>query len=105
LRDFPSVLFEKDNKPYVELSGYGSSSALIDPFVLKPIYLARSKKEQFLIEPSINACRVFFSLKKDKLHNEKKRLSRHIDCHEIFKHGRSKSRAFLNDQKKTYLSN
>jgi actin related protein 2/3 complex, subunit 4 len=46
---------EKDNKPYVELTGY---SAKIEPLILRPIYLARSKKEQFLIEPSINSCRV-----------------------------------------------
>lgn len=55
LRDFPSTLVEKDNKPYVELTGY---SPKIEPLILKPIYLARNKKEQFLIEPSINSCRV-----------------------------------------------
>lgn len=55
LRDFPSQLVEKDNKPYVELTGLDSK---IDFLIMKPIYLARNKKEQFLIEPSINSCRV-----------------------------------------------
>jgi actin related protein 2/3 complex subunit 4 len=57
LRDFPSTLFEKDNKPYIELTGYNNNNK-IDTLISKPIYLARSKKEQFLIEPSINSCRV-----------------------------------------------
>lgn len=38
-----------------------------------------------------------FSIKKDKLYNEKKRLSWHFDSYEIFKHGRSKGWTFLND--------
>jgi len=37
------------------MTGYNQK---IDPLVGKPIYLARNKKEQFLIEPSINSCRV-----------------------------------------------
>lgn len=32
---------------------------------MKPIYLARNKKEVFLIEPSINSCRVSFTVKKN----------------------------------------
>jgi actin related protein 2/3 complex subunit 4 len=55
LREFPSELVEKDNKPYVELSGYNSS---INQLVPRPICLSRSKKERFLIEPSVNSCRV-----------------------------------------------
>ena len=55
LRDFPSTLVEKDNKPFVELTGYTSK---LDYLIMKPIYLARNKKERFLIEPSINSCRV-----------------------------------------------
>ena len=31
---------------------------------MKPIHLARNKKEIFLIEPSINSCRVSFTIKK-----------------------------------------
>ncbi len=41
LRDFPSILSEKDNKPYIELSGYRQK---IDPFIMTPIHLARNKK-------------------------------------------------------------
>ena len=37
------------------MTGYNPK---IDPLVGKPIYLARNKKEQFLIEPAINSCRV-----------------------------------------------
>ena len=55
LRDFPSTLFEKDNKPYIEMAGYTSR---LEPLIGKPIYLARNKKEQFLVEPAINSCRV-----------------------------------------------
>lgn len=61
LRDFPSTLFEKDNKPYIELTGY---TPKVDSLILKPIYLARNKREVFLIEPSINSCRISFTVKK-----------------------------------------
>lgn len=55
LRDFPSTLFEKDNKPFIEMAGY---TPKLEPLIGKPIYLARNKKEQFLVEPAINSCRV-----------------------------------------------
>jgi actin related protein 2/3 complex subunit 4 len=97
LRDFPSILFEKDNKPYIELSGY---SPLIDPFVLKPIYLARNSKEQFLIEPSINACRVTFMIKVDKFYPEEKRRYLNADCNEIQQYGCIKGADFRNDKEK-----
>jgi len=55
LRDFPSEIVEKDNKPEVELQGYNARTKAL---VLAPIYLARSEKEKCLIEPSINSTRV-----------------------------------------------
>ena len=60
ISDFPSEIVEKDNKPEIEMSGYNVKTK---PLVLNPIYLCRSEKEKCLIEPSINSCRVSFSLK------------------------------------------
>eukprot|EP00825_Cyclidium_porcatum_P005035 TRINITY_DN123_c0_g3_i1.p1 TRINITY_DN123_c0_g3~~TRINITY_DN123_c0_g3_i1.p1 ORF type:complete len:186 (-),score=30.14 TRINITY_DN123_c0_g3_i1:260-817(-) len=62
LRDFPSEIVEKDNKPEVELQGY---QARTKPLLLNPIYIARSDKEKCLIEPSINSCRVSFLIKQN----------------------------------------
>ena len=74
LRDFPSTLFEKDNKPYIEMSGY---TPKLEPLIGKPIYLARNKKEQFLIEPAINSCRVHFPASRSALPS--KRMTRSTD--------------------------
>ena len=55
LRDHPSEIVEKDNKPEVELKGYSTKTKAL---ALAPIYLARSEKEKCLIETSINSTRV-----------------------------------------------
>jgi actin related protein 2/3 complex subunit 4 len=68
LRDFPSEIVEKDNKPEVELQGYDTFLHLFIRYasktrklVLNPIFLARNEKERCLIETSINSIRVYNS--------------------------------------------
>ena len=56
LRDFPSEIVEKHNKPEIEM--FSMNKDKCKPLNLNPIYIARSEKEKCLIEPSINSCRV-----------------------------------------------
>lgn len=56
LRDFPSELVEKHNKPEIEMFAMNKNEC--KPLNLNPIFIARSDKEKCLIEPSINSCRV-----------------------------------------------
>lgn len=44
------------------MSGYDKKTK---PLVTKPIYLARSKKQHCVIQPSINAVRISFVIKKN----------------------------------------
>ena len=55
LRDFPSELVEKHNKPEVEIYDMDKSSK---PLVLKKLIVARGEREKCLIESSINSVRV-----------------------------------------------
>lgn len=56
MRDFPSELVEKHNKPEIEMFAMNKNEC--KPLNLNPIFIARSDKEKCLIEPSINSCRV-----------------------------------------------
>ena len=56
LRNFPSQVVERHNKPEVEI---GSSKELL----LNKLVIARSDKESCLIEPSINSVRVSIRIK------------------------------------------
>merc|ERR1719163_2229799 len=56
LRNFPSQLVERHNKPEVEVRG---SKELL----LNPITIARTDQERCLIEGSANSVRVSFAIK------------------------------------------
>jgi actin related protein 2/3 complex subunit 4 len=56
LRNFPSQLVERHNKPEVEVRG---SKELL----LNPITIARTDQERCLIEGSVNSVRVSFAIK------------------------------------------
>ena len=74
LRNHPSALVEKHNKPEVEMNdlikknklknSINHRSSKQSPLVLVPIQLVRSEHEYCLIEPSINSVRVSFVFKK-----------------------------------------
>lgn len=56
VRNFPSQLVERHNKPEVEVKG---SKELI----LNPVVIARTEVERCLIEPSINSVRISIKIK------------------------------------------
>ena len=56
LRNFPSQLVERHNKPEIETRG---SKELL----LNPIKISRNENEQCLIEPSVNSIRVSICIK------------------------------------------
>ena len=60
LRNFPSLIYEKINRPQVEVE---ESKELI----MKPIYIARYEDEKVEIEPAINSCRINLKTSKSDL--------------------------------------
>ena len=60
LRNFPSELVEKHNKPEIEMFDHDKSNKAL---VLKPIVLARSSIEKCLIEASVNSVRISLKIK------------------------------------------
>ena len=60
LRNFPSELVEKHNKPEIEMYDHDKSNKCV---VLKPIMIARSKRERCLIEASVNSVRISLKIK------------------------------------------
>lgn len=66
LRDFPSQVVEKHNKPEIELKPENPSekSALMSrELLLQPIKICRTETEKILIEPSINSVRISIRIK------------------------------------------
>lgn len=62
LRNFPSVIYEKINRPQVEIP---ESKELI----MKPIYITRNEFEKVEVESTINSVRINISLGKVELDN------------------------------------
>ena len=60
LRNFPSELVEKHNKPEIEMYDHDKSNKAL---ILKPIVIARSDREKCLIEASVNSVRVSLAIK------------------------------------------
>lgn len=56
IRDFPSMLVERHNKPEVEIG-------LTKELILRPIRICRNENERCLIEPSVNSVRVSLAIK------------------------------------------
>ena len=57
IRNFPSQIYEKINRPQVEVREN-------DELLMKPITICRNEEEKIEIEPSINSVRVNFVVKK-----------------------------------------
>lgn len=57
LRNFPSQVYEKINRPQVEVREN-------DELLMKPIIICRNEEEKIEVEPSINSVRVNFVMKK-----------------------------------------
>eukprot|EP00461_Guttulinopsis_vulgaris_P000174 UN00174 len=56
LRNFPSQVVERHNKPEVE-------ARMSKELILNPVVLARDQNQQVLIEPSINSTRISIKIK------------------------------------------
>lgn len=57
IRNFPSQVYEKINRPQVEVREN-------DELLMKPITICRNEEEKIEVEPSINSVRVNFVMKK-----------------------------------------
>eukprot|EP00501_MAST-03F_sp_TOSAG23-6_P001062 GSMAST32.ASY1.ANO1.1105.1 assembled CDS len=65
IRDFPSQVVERHNKPEIDLREclFAFQKIMSKELLMNPIKITRTKKESVLIEPSINSVRVSVKIK------------------------------------------